>query len=587
MTIGSLTFNATFLNLVIINALYAYSAYFALMGGGFVLLFAGFIGVGAYAASIAVTREGYPLAAAIVLGAVICAAVAALLARPLYRISGIYLGIVSLTLVEFLQTAEVAWKSVTLGSVGVSLPSTDLVGTSTLLIIGVCVVAITALISRSSLGRLIRARREDTILTAAVGVDVRRMWIGLIIVSAALAGLAGGVSASWYGYVSPTTYSFSLIVTTVAMVMLGGSRHWLGPLVGAALLTALTQGFQGLDVWSSVAVGAVLLVIVLLAPAGIIGTVRREVIRRRARRRGGPAGSGESVGHDAQAPGQHDEAGPAGKADEAPAAPAGGPLDASADTATWPLSCDSISWRVAGLQILDGVSLSVAVGEICGLVGPNGSGKSSLINVLAGVTRPDRGYVRVCGADLTGQAAHRFARAGLARTFQAVRLLEDETVVSNIVVGAWRNRRLVRAGTARLRFRGRDRGRAALELRQAALRLLELSGDSRISNLLASDVPHGTRRMVEFARAVIAAPSVLLLDEPTSGVSMDRVAIMKTMARAQARRGCAVLIVDHDLDVIKDVCDRVVVLDAGRKIYDGPVGGAFSDPLVREAFIGS
>jgi branched-chain amino acid transport system ATP-binding protein len=189
------------------------------------------------------------------------------------------------------------------------------------------------------------------------------------------------------------------------------------------------------------------------------------------------------------------------------------------------------------------------------------------------------------GKDMTSQPPHAFARAGLSRTFQGIRVLDGETVLANIRAAAWRE---TQDGSVLGTFlRTPQRLQALRRVRQIAVNLLALTGDAGFGSWLASDVSHSTRRMLELARALMVRPRILLLDEPTSGVSVERIATMKELIRREARSGCAVLLVDHDLDVIKDICDRVVVLDAGRKIYDGTAENAFRNAAVREAFIGA
>jgi ABC-type branched-subunit amino acid transport system ATPase component/ABC-type branched-subunit amino acid transport system permease subunit len=570
-----LNFNQTLLDLVVVNTLYAYSAYYGLMGGGFVLLFVGFIGMGAYTFTLVVAHVTPSITIGLLLAVLICIAVAAVVLLPLRRLEGVYLGIVSLVFVSLLQTIELGWQSVTGGSTGLTLALSVQIGTAVLVPVALAIIGMTAIVGRSTLGLLIRSRRHDTLLTSSLGVDVSRLWYCLGLVSAGLAGLAGGLSASWYGFISPSTYSFQLIVLTIAMVMLGGSDHWIGPLIGATILTLLTQEFVSLINWSYVVVGAVLLVIVLIAPSGIAGTIRRLIIRRR-REANPEVATPEQALTLEQAP-PMDES----QTVKSSAAEAEDRL-AKRQKQDAMIEARDISWRVAGLQILDDISLSVSPGEVCGLIGPNGSGKSSLMNVLSGITQSDQGQVLLNGEDLTGKQSHLYARSGLSRTFQGVRLLEDETVRSNVEIAAWRANRFSRL---RRLIPGRDGSTA--QHGSTPEEVLTRTGHLESAGRLAGDVSHGTRRMTEFARALVPNPEVLLLDEPTSGVSVETVSLMKRLVSEEAKRGCAILLVDHDLSVIRDVCDRVIVLDAGKMIYDGSVDGALADTAVREAFLGT
>jgi branched-chain amino acid transport system permease protein len=417
----------------------------------------------------------------------------------------------------------------------------------------------------STLGLLLMLRRHDTVLAETIGLDTRRAWYWLVVASSSLAAVAGGLKASWFGFIDPTAYSFGLIVTILAMVILGGSEHWAGPIVGAIVFTALPQALARHADWSNIIIGAVLLGIVIGAPAGIAGNVRLLAIRMRSRK----IRSLDDVR-------RKDETA------AARTAPDGEPLGNTGKPA---LSAEGITWSVAGLDILNGVSLQVESGEICALVGPNGSGKSSLVNILSGVTRPSGGRVLMEGGEMTGERPHEFVRRGLARTFQEARVLEAQTVVANVRSAAWRD---TPDGTLfGLLFRTPGIFRARRRISQRAYDELERAGALEFARWLAGDVSYGTRRKIELARALIARPRVLLLDEPTAGVSGEHIELMKTLIQEEAARGCAILIVDHDVDVINEICDRVVVLDAGQLIYDGSVAGAFADPAVQEAYVGT
>jgi branched-chain amino acid transport system permease protein len=563
LTIGGLRLDETFLDLLLLNTLFAYSAYFGVLGGGFIVIFSGFIGIGAYALTIFVNRVSESLALGLVVAAVVGACLAAVVALPMRRVAGIYLGIVSLAFVSICQTTEFNWTSLTHGANGYALPR--LVGTNGLIIAAVVVIGVTLILDSSTLGLLLKLRRHDTVLAETIGLDTRRAWYWLVVASSSLAAVAGGLKASWFGFIDPTAYSFGLIVTILAMVILGGSEHWAGPIVGAIVFTALPQALARHADWSNIIIGAVLLGIVIGAPAGIAGNVRLLAIRMRSRK----IRSLDDVR-------RKDETA------AARTAPDGEPLGNTGKPA---LSAEGITWSVAGLDILNGVSLQVESGEICALVGPNGSGKSSLVNILSGVTRPSGGRVLMEGGEMTGERPHEFVRRGLARTFQEARVLEAQTVVANVRSAAWRD---TPDGTLfGLLFRTPGIFRARRRISQRAYDELERAGALEFARWLAGDVSYGTRRKIELARALIARPRVLLLDEPTAGVSGEHIELMKTLIQEEAARGCAILIVDHDVDVINEICDRVVVLDAGQLIYDGSVAGAFADPAVQEAYVGT
>jgi branched-chain amino acid transport system permease protein len=402
-------------------------------------------------------------------------------------------------------------------------------------------------------GRLAQAAREDDLAARASGIDPAPPQMIALLLSVVLVAIGASLRVQLLGSMTPNFFFFSYTLLTLAMLVVGGRKSVTGALLGVVVITAGSEatrylasdavsvpGFDWLlkEGLSDLFLGGAMLGFMILRPDGLLGD--REL------------GDGLLL--------RLRSAQPTPEPPEAPVA------SGAAST----LTVRGLSVQFGGFLAVHDVSLQVRTGEVVGLIGPNGAGKTTLLNAITGVVPVTDGTVALNGEDLTRRATHRIARAGVARTFQNFRLfpslpLREHVDVPAIVAERHRH------------VRGRD------------ARALLVAGDLwDARERRARELDTGTARRLELSRAAALSPAFLLLDEPTTGMNEAESAAMIEHVRRIARAvGAGVLVIDHDLHFITNVCDRIFVLDQGRLIADGTPEEVRADPQVREAYLGS
>jgi branched-chain amino acid transport system permease protein len=405
------------------------------------------------------------------------------------------------------------------------------------------------LVQRARLGRGLFAIHDDEDVAEVMGVPTYRFKLAAFALSCALAGMAGGIHALFVTYVTVgETFSITVPLTVVLMSVLGGTRHWAGPAIGAAVITALMYAFTAGDyaIAGKAVVGVVLILVILFMPQGLLGRWR----------------------------GRAAETGPGAIASGSPqpeASRVNGGAASSRVTAPVLLSVEALDKAFLGVQALRRVTLDVRDGELLGLLGPNGSGKSTLINVISGHYKPDAGRIVFCGQEIAGIPAHRIARAGIARTYQIPRPFATLTVRDNVTLAAM--------------FGGATLSRAAAE--REAVRWLEFTRLEDKAGALPDDLNLHQRKFLELARALAMRPRLLLLDEVLSGLNPAEIDSAVDLIRDIRREGATIVLVEHVMRAVIALADRIVVLNHGELIAAGPPDTVMRDPVVVTAYLGA
>lgn len=405
---------------------------------------------------------------------------------------------------------------------------------------------ITRRIDNSKYGRGWTAIKEDATAAASMGIDIKRYRLLALAYGAVIAGIAGCAFAMWQGAVFPQNFSTHELITVFCMVALGGTGSISGAFAGTALLVVLPELLRDYSTYRMLIYGALLVGVMRFRPQGLVP--------RRLRRAGAEIETSSDY--------------------DVPSIKGGS------------LRVDGLSVSFDGLKALDGISFDVKAGEVLGIIGPNGAGKTTLLNVISGIYKPAGGKVYIDNHDITGGSPYAISKAGIARTFQNIRLFGDMTVEENILVGHHKRLRLgLLPAILSLPVWRRMEAEARGHVREVLSFIGYGMPDKRYDS--AKDLNYGDRRRVELARAIISNPKVLLLDEPAAGMTSEEIDELIKQIHELNKAGYTILLIEHHMNVIKEACQRVLVLDHGQELAFGPPESVFVDPAVIDAYLGS
>lgn len=514
---------------------------------------AAFFGLGAYVVGLGTADYQLNFWICLIAGSLLALAAGALLGMSTLKLGGHYLAMVTISFQQIVTLVMINAIWLTRGPDGISKIGRPALFSSQQSFLAFCVAALALIgylvwhLPDTRMGRAMRAVRDNELAAGVAGIDIFRTKVAAFAICALLGGIGGGLFAGGFSYVSPDQFSFAESIVFLTMALLGGVGSPIGAVIGTGLLILIPEWLRFLKSIPGLYLaiyGLFVILIVRFMPDGIWGFVQDILSKWRVK----------AVAR---------AAGPALKL--APATTGGGMV----------LEVTGLAKHFGGLKAVDQVDISVRRGGVHALIGPNGSGKTTTLNMLSGLYKVTAGKIVLDGTDITNMPAHQRTAAGLGRTFQNIRLFRSMTALENVVIGA------ERPGNNLIGKGGQD------ELTQRAMSALTFVGLGPRANELVSSFSYGHQRLIEIARALAGNPTLLLLDEPAAGLNSSEKIELHDLLKRIAAQGLTILIIDHDMTLVREAAQHITVLNFGRRIADGESLAVLQQPDVISAYLGT
>ncbi len=555
-----------------------------------------FYGIGAYVCGLLILKLHVNTFLAWVAGAAAAGIVALLVGRPVLKLKYFYLALATMGLGQIFLAFVIEWKWGG-GSNGFGpVKALNLFGFAfntqmrkyyLIWVVAIIILLFLARVLKYRVGRALRSLAISEIAASTLGVKTANWKLLAFVFNAVFCGIAGGMFAFMYGAVSPQNFVFAASVLPIVMMLIGGGDTIWGSIIGAIILTWVTNGFsQAMLQYNGTIYSVIMILLLLFLPMGILG------LRPKMARRLWAKIKGEELQEVPSAAAAIAAQGTAGAG--IGAAPAAGPRIGgllAADLAKQKgemrggalLRVQDVSVHFGGLKAVSEVSLEVKEGSITALIGPNGAGKTTLFNAVSRLQTMTTGRVFFGDTEVTNMRPAATARLGMARTFQNLRIFVNMSVLDNVLVGCHRHEK---SGFWSSGFGMPWQRKEESRSRERALDALDLVGLKDKAMLPAASLPYGQQRLVEIARALASEPRLLLLDEPAAGMNSGEREHLVARIRTIRDAGVTVLIVEHDIDLVMDISDEINCLDYGRLIACGVPEVIQKDEKVIAAYLG-
>jgi ABC-type branched-subunit amino acid transport system ATPase component/ABC-type branched-subunit amino acid transport system permease subunit len=527
----------------------------------------GLFGLGAYSSAVLALKFGWPVWIAMIAAIIISGFGGWLFALSSSRVIGIYLAMTTLAFNIVIVRLIIQFPDLTDAAAGmINIPTLNLFGHLfelegyyyLILLAWLGALYMMHNFNQSSWNSITNSLRETPTACLFMGNSVPHLRVVLFLVSAVIIGGSGALYAHMLSRLNYNSFTWDQSIVLLTMVVLGGKRELLGPYVGAAILIFVPLFFGGLVEYMNIVYALILLFFLLVTPDGVVGWIRRRwsesqkqiVSQLRDWKLAHPVYSvSYAQGRDNR------------------------PL----------VEVANISKTFGGLTALSNVSLNIKPGEINALIGPNGAGKTTLVNVITGLYPPDGGDVRIYGSSMQGKSADEIARLGVGRTFQQPSLVAEMTTSENMEVASHHRLRADIASTL-LGLPKHHRRRAVI--RSEALDLLHAVGLGDVADVCVSQLPYGYQRLIEIARALGVHPRILILDEPVAGLAPEEMDHLHRLLQVVCSNGISILLIEHNMEFVMSIADRIGVLDFGVKIAEGSPAEIQRNEAVLSAYLG-